>query len=154
MASSYHNGQYSLEYGSSFPVTGLSCPCVSPCCLRANIFLNVQICSHHASSLNFPKTTHCLHNKVPTLVWQSSLARPPYFLYSNHIKATRLLIICLSLLTSLPVHGRYSLLLGSLTFLLNTSLKTQLKNNLFVSLSWSPHPEVPRTNFHHCTVDR
>lgn len=73
-------------------------------------------------------------------------------LYSNHIKATILLNIYLALLTSFPVHGRYSLLIG-ITFLLNTSLKTQLKNNLFVSLSRSPYPEVPRTNFYHCTVD-
>ena len=135
MASGHHIGQYSPDYGSSFPVTGISQSYVSSHHTRANMLLSVQICSHHAYSLNSPQKTHCLHNKVPSLVWQSALARPPHSLYSNYIKATRLLNIYISFFISLLVYGRYCPLIGSLNFVLNTSLKIQLKYNLIVSLS-------------------
>lgn len=141
MASGHHIGQYSLDYDSSFPVIGIPHSYVSPFHTRANIFLNVQICSH--ASFNSPKSIHSLHNKVATLVWQSSFARSSCSLSSNHIKTTILLNTYLSLFTCLWVHSRYSLLIGSLNFLPNTSLKTQIKYNLFYVFPDHPAQKYP-----------
>lgn len=93
-------GRYGLAYRSSFVVSGFPHSCISALYTRANVFLDIQICSCHASSFNFPKTPHCLHNTVQTLAWQLACARPFHSLDSKHIKVTMLLDSYLSLLTS------------------------------------------------------
>lgn len=151
MAAGYHIGQppiwcISLAYGSSLPLNGIPHSCVSLPHLRANIFLNIQICSWHPPLLSQGSSVPMKHRSNSPM--EFSLPRCSHALYSSHIRALGWLNIHLPL-PSFPMYGSHSLLFDSFNLLLQTSWNTQLKHHLLYksSLITSPtgypgHPSI------------
>lgn len=116
---------------------------MSPLLIRANIFLNTHICSFPASSLNPPKTPHCPHNPVQSLVRQLVFARPPPTPHTLRHQNIGTAAYPSSPPRIPPVHGKHSFLTGSLNLFPKTSLKTQLQHHLLctsflIPIHWYP----------------
>ena len=135
MAAGYHIGWppiwcLSLAYGSSLPLNGIPHSCVSLLHSRANIFLNIQICSWHPPLLSQGSAVPMKHSSNSPM--ELSLPRCSHAVYSNHIRALGWLNIHLPP-PSFPVYGSHSFLFDSFSLLLQTSWKTELKHHLYKS---------------------